>query len=824
MAGLVAGGLGALAAYSRLVETAEFFCYDKLQQLSLRWAHPPASEPVLMVSIDETSLRRLSDAEPWPWPRSLIGRVVTELKSMGAKVVVLDAFYVDYAVRGAQDELEFVEGLQQAGNAVVAAATGDRNPDIPAGTWAVLLGTFKTRAEAQQSAIPLLAKRLRPYVLPGPKGFELWLGGFRNAPALEEQLSGLVGLGDVELKGEPVVRALTLQEVDTGKLSAESWVAERDAVEVPGLDTAGIHAELGLVLPRPEVAAAVQRVGFANDAARAQDAYYDGDDDDYDRPPLDAEREVRLFVRYGGKLYPSLPLAALLAANPGMKLSVKDGRLQFGSQSVPINKRGYMYVTYPGSTAAFDPDLGSGRKAVAIDAVIHNAVRRHAGQPTDAALEAAVKGKIVVVANRAGALFDQKITPVAELNFGSAVVASALRTLSLGDAVRRAGRELDARWALLMGVLGALYALLTFRYARSDAFLVFTALGMGASVALYAAYALHLLIDDRVWQAVFAPSAAFALAAVSTGWINFGETNADRSRIADALGRFTSPAIVESVLRNPLLIAPKRRELTVLFSDIAGFTGISEGIPAPRLAELLSTYFTEMTLPIAQTQGHVDKFIGDAIMAFWNAPLANERHAALACKAALNMRDRLQKLRPALQKEYGVEVSARIGLNTGEVVVGELGSRGRGQDDKSNYTCIGDAVNLASRLEGVNKQYGTTILCGPRTVELAGEAFVFRELDKVRVKGKQEAVGLYELVAGKNDRLSVEQKSALDRYGHGLAAYRARDFAKALEHFEAVLKLSPADGPAAIFRDRCQAYQKSPPPPGWDGVHDLHEK
>ena len=832
MVGLMAGAGGAGVAYFRWAERPEHYCYDRLLNWAQQYQPKPKSEPVLMVGIDDTSIDefRRDMLMPWPWPRSLMGLAVHELEALGAKVIVLDQLYFDYTVHTTKDEVEFVDFLRQTHNVVVAAQTAELppTPAVPRGSWGVRLGQFKTRDEALDFAVDPLAHQYQIYVLAnGGKTFEVWLGGFGSRVKLEETLPGMVSLGDLKLVGEPEIRELTPEELTHG-IDAETWVPSRDKLDVPGIASLSIPSDEGWLLPRPEIAATAH-VGFANDTVRTVGGepgdYEEIAHDDADLPFPGSERQVRLFVRKGNDVYPSLALAALLATNP-WPLEVRDGRLHYGDKSVPINRRGFMDVAYPNSVSAFDAEVPGSSKLMHVhfSSVIRNAQRREHKQSTDANLAAAVKDKVVIIGNLAADLYDVKVTPVEGMNSGSAVVASALRTMILGDAVARAPREKDARWAFVMGLLGALYALVVFRYARSSGFIVVSALGVLASMALYASYALHTFVDARLWIAVFTPGAAFAAAAVGTGWINFGEADTDRERVALALGRFTSPAIVESVLRNPLLIAPKRRELTILFSDIAGFTTISESMPAPRLAELLATYFTEVTAPIAQTQGHVDKFIGDAVMAFWNAPLPNERHAALACKAALAMRDRLEKIQAALKKDFGVEVTARVGLNSGEVVVGEMGARGKEGEQKSNYTCLGDAVNLASRLEGVNKLYRTTILCGPRTVELAGEGFLFREIDRVRVKGKTEAVAVYELVAAKGEKLEPGQKDALARYAQGLAAYRARDFAGAQAHFEAALAAQKDDGPSAIFRDRCKDCIATPPPADWDGANTLHDK
>ena len=205
-------------------------------------------------------------------------------------------------------------------------------------------------------------------------------------------------------------------------------------------------------------------------------------------------------------------------------------------------------------------------------------------------------------------------------------------------------------------------------------------------------------------------------------------------------------------------------------------------------------------------------------MAVWGAPVPVPDHARRACTAAREMRDRLRVLRPAWKARFGVEIRAGAGLNTGPMVAGNVGSR-----QKTNYTVLGDAVNLASRHEGATKLYGVEILVGDGTRAAAGEAVVTRLVDVLQVKGRTQGVAVHELV-GLAGGLDERQREALDRWDRAMAAYRARRFDEAREAFEAYLRDHPEDGPARLHLGRCRELVASPPPPGWDGVYVLHEK
>jgi adenylate cyclase len=262
----------------------------------------------------------------------------------------------------------------------------------------------------------------------------------------------------------------------------------------------------------------------------------------------------------------------------------------------------------------------------------------------------------------------------------------------------------------------------------------------------------------------------------------------------------------------------ERRTLTISFTDLADFTSASEKLAPEDLVAQLGDYLGSLSEGIAQTGGTVDKYIGDAIMAFWGAPTPHPQHALAACTAALENLARLGRLHEKWQNEGRPLFRARTGVCTGAVIVGNIGSRSR-----LNYTVIGDAVNLASRLEGLNKVYGTTVLLGESTFHEAGEAVVARPVDWVSVKGKAQAGLVYELL-GLAGQVPDDVLRLVARYAEGLDRYRGRDWAGAVAAFEACLVLRPDDAPSRLMLDRTRSYQANPPGPDWDGVHHMTTK
>jgi adenylate cyclase len=253
--------------------------------------------------------------------------------------------------------------------------------------------------------------------------------------------------------------------------------------------------------------------------------------------------------------------------------------------------------------------------------------------------------------------------------------------------------------------------------------------------------------------------------------------------------------------------------VSVFFSDLAGFTSISEKRPAEEVVAILNTYLERMTAVIMEEGGFVNKFEGDAIMAFWGAPLPAERQAALAMRAALRCQEKLETLNDEFAAAGLPRLGMRVGVNSGEVIVGNIGSRRRFE-----YTVIGDAVNLASRLEGINKQYGTRVICGSLSARMAAGEMLLRRLDRVRVKGKQVAEEIFEVLAVQDD-LPAGAPGDLAEFARGLELYFAGDFSAALPVFTALA----ADAPAQVFARRCR-YLLDNPPENWDGCWTFTEK
>jgi adenylate cyclase len=429
------------------------------------------------------------------------------------------------------------------------------------------------------------------------------------------------------------------------------------------------------------------------------------------------------------------------------------------------------------------------------------------------------RGRMVLVGRSlsAAAALDQPDhfrTPVAVLMPGVEIHASLLDTLLRGRAIRDPFESWSesAAWAALFGVLAAIAF---FRPAPHHAVI---ALALGAVAGAAGAYAGLARASTRL--PLVAPLLTAGTVLVAASAYKFALGQRERRLIRRAFQHYVSPAIVQQMLDDPsrLKLGGEAYDVTVIFTDLEGFTSVAERMTPEALRERLSAYFKAMMAPLLAERATLDKFIGDAIMVYFGCPIPDPGHAAQACRAALAMQRDLAALNQQWIRAGAAPLRMRIGVNSGTAIAGNMGT-----DEIFNFTIIGDCVNLASRLEGVNKAYGTRILVGEDTWQRVAAQFEARELDWIRVKGKAHPVAIYELLAAAG-ALSGEARAVSDRFAAGLALYRARRWDEAAREFGAALTLAPEDGPSRTFADRCAHYAVTPPDEPWDGVHVMTTK
>ena len=517
-------------------------------------------------------------------------------------------------------------------------------------------------------------------------------------------------------------------------------------------------------------------------------------------------RSVPMLAEIDGDYYESLSLAVLrqLLATGGAPLPpVEPGFpeggalewLQVAAVRIPVDEHANALVPFRGQRFSF--------RYLSLADVVAGRVRPEQ-----------LRGKIALIGTSAPGLQDLRATPVDTVYPGVEVHANMISGMIGGTLKRKPGYMVGAEVLLLLAGGIALSVLL----ARLSA--------LWATVAALAGVSLVSAFSVFLWTRadLVLPLAASVLmtAFIYTMNMSFGYFVESRSKrqFQDLFGQYVPPELVDRMAADPrkYSMLPRAAELTILFSDVRGFTSISEALHPEALREYINEYLTDMSGIIrAKHNGTLDKYIGDAIMAFWGAPVEDSRHARNAVLAALAMQRECKVLNERFVARGWPGIRIGIGVNTGNVRVGDMGSQVR-----RAYTVMGDAVNVASRLEGRTKTYGVGILVGEATRKAVPD-MVFREIDRIKVKGKDEALSIYEPI-GMPAEVDARTQDELRVWGHALAAYRARDWDRADAEFGQLRRLAPQSGLYELYVERCAEMRAAPPPEGWDGVTVFHEK
>ncbi len=422
------------------------------------------------------------------------------------------------------------------------------------------------------------------------------------------------------------------------------------------------------------------------------------------------------------------------------------------------------------------------------------------------------KDKIVLVGASATGIGDLRATPFGGIDFpGTEIHANVIDNILNQQFIVHRGLQAltDVGFMFLFGIpLGIWLAMVRPRWMILGLAFIFPFAGI-----VYWAF-LHGWWLNFIVPAVFVLIPNVSLVALYRVLIEEQE----KRKVRGAFQQYVSPEVIRRLLSDPERVKPRKTDVSVLFSDIRGFTTISETLDAQTLAGLLNGYLTEMTRIIFRHQGTLDKYIGDAVMAIWGAPFDEPDHAQRCCLSAVSMLARLAELQVQWRAQGSPVLEIGIGINTGIASVGNMGSSLR-----YGYTALGDAVNLAARLEGLNKEYGTQILISEFTRRvLRDDQFMFREIDFIRVKGKLQPVTIYEILGPRAKENSGGELVAL--FGVAREAYTHRDWRAARSAWEAILERWPDDGPSRVFLARCEEYIAEEPPVEWDGVYAMKHK
>ena len=500
-----------------------------------------------------------------------------------------------------------------------------------------------------------------------------------------------------------------------------------------------------------------------------------------------------------------------LAMYKGVEPKLEDGQLIIGDISVPLDHFNDLWVDLPSLPPAatfLAKDTPAGISAGEILFDLQDIPDDEWDEETEE-LQELIAGKIVLVGDTSEVSHDIFTSPIGEV-YGIEFLADTIYTLMNNSPIRPAG---DFSEIFVLAVLFIAFVLVTMipKYENALFFLI---------IALYVAFGFYMYVYHGI---AFSMSYSLLACFLSTGFINlylFMMERKQKGFIKGAFSQYLSPTVIDQIVENPdmLQLGGEKREMTPFFSDIQGFSTISEGLTPEELVQLLNEYLTAMCDLISSYHGTIDKFEGDAIIAFWGAPLELPNHATVACHAAIDMQKKNEEMRKTLREQNRPMLYTRMGMSSGPVVVGNMGSA-----DRMDYTMMGDVVNLAARLEGVNKFYQTFTMISQSTYELAKDDIDTRQLDVIRVVGKKEPIQVYEVLERKN-QTSSEKSGVVEKYLKALKLYQERNFADASKEFEKVLAIDPDDGPSKTYVKRCGVFLETPPEKDWDGVYTFTEK
>jgi adenylate cyclase len=518
-------------------------------------------------------------------------------------------------------------------------------------------------------------------------------------------------------------------------------------------------------------------------------------------------RRVPMLAEYGGAYYESLSLAMvrLGLGLPPIVPGFPEGNvwsrnypglewLGVGSFRIPVDDEVAALVPYRGGQGSF--------RYVSIADVL------------DATLPVeTLRDKIVLVGTTTPGLFDLRATPVASVYPGVEIHANLIAGILDGSIKQRPPYVLGAEVVLLLlsGVLMALLLPIVNPLRATIATVTVLAAVFGTNLVVWSQGNLVLPLASGLLMILM-------LFALNMSYGFFVESRAKR-QIAGRFGQYVPPELVDEMSQNPAAFSMEgdSREMTVLFTDVRGFTTIAEGLDPKELSSLMNEFLTPLTRVIHRHRGTIDKYMGDCIMAFWGAPLADKAHARNAVLAGMQMHKVLSDLAPEFRAKGWPEIHIGVGVNTGRMSVGNMGS-----EIRVAYTVMGDAVNLASRLEGITRQYGVGVIVGETTRAQLPDV-VFRELDKVKVKGKDEPVAIFEPI-GLQGEIEKSQLDELTLWGQALRLYRARDWDMAELQLINLSRAYPGRRLYQLFLERVAEFRRHPPEDGWDGAHKFDTK
>lgn len=755
------------------LERAERALYD--WRLGERALQAERSAELVMVALDAETLAHARDSDApelaaQPWPREVLGQLVRQLYLEGARAVLVDLPLQDLSPRApledvARDDLRLFEHLQAAPGPTVLGFHADPEPPPSLGRQLRPLRLRVVDVGSEREALPHLRRILaaRHPALLRREGERLSAWAVVSTEKEGEALARALGVG-----GKPV-----LVEISGDDRAAE-WRAEDvlsllASVQVTGVDVERLPRVRSLQGPVAPLLGAPLSFGLSE-------------------LPVDPDgrvRSVHHLVRYApadgpARVLPSFALAGALALAGTRQVRVEGGVLRAGELAIPVGPAGDALLAFDAPESARDA-RGTLKRTVSAWRVAENARDRQRGVPPH--YDNGLDGKVVVLTQPGTA--PPLRTPVGEVRSAAALQGQALANMLHGNGTVRPlpGEELS--WLYLMAFLGAFVGLTFAALVRSGPGAVVYLGLVGAVLSGWLLFTRAVFVHEHAWLRAAGPALAFVGTVVLSTLYAIRTDQQVGAFVTGVLGRYVSPEVARQVTKDLSLVRPERRRLTVCFVDIDGFGALAAEMPPDKLAVLLREFLSTTTEVIRRSAGQVDKYVGDAVMAFWGAPVRTEDHARVACQTVGAIRAALQARQADWEKRLGHRLPFRVGINTGEVVVGDLGS-----GLKSQYTVLGAAVNGAAALERLNRKLGTTVLVGHETAEAAGGDFIFREVAILKPASGGEPLRAMELL-GPVSELDDAARAWLETYHAGYTHLQEGRRAEALAAFRSIESMDP---------------------------------
>jgi adenylate cyclase len=736
------------------------------------------SDDIIVVLLDQDSIDWASAERgwPWPWPRKAYAELVDYMKLSGAGSVVFDVLFSEPSIYRSADQDRIID------NAI------EKMEDARANLTAM------AEARREQGSRGRPAERGQ-----GEGGFGI--EGYREAMEALRGLSAYADDASFIEASKSYGRVVQAVFFSSQSGSAESWpaplekpffVLENFDSILPGFSVS--EGWVGAQFPIPGLSEAAGAIGNVTSSI-------DGDG---------IIRRARLFTLFDGKAVPGLSAASLIVSGSGAEIryNEKKRQIEWDGRVIPVDESGESLLRFRGSLNRYIPYRASD--------ILKSAEAYAAGEepllPPDNFTD-----RHVFFGFFAPGLYDMFATPISSNYPGVGIHITMLDNILSGDFIREA--PLWADWLLLIAVIAVITLLAIFSGKLFFSVGGTLAVIAGIAVGAFAAYA------GGSWLSMVAPLFGALAAFLACTIYNYATEGSQKRFIKNAFSRYLSPIYIEQLVANPdkLSLGGERREISIFFSDVQGFTTISEHLDPDQLKELLNEYLTFLTNIIQNSGGTIDKYEGDAIIAFWNAPLNLEDHASRALGAALECQKQLAEKAPHFEEKFkswnidnpksNKRLLTRIGLNTGYAVVGNFGS-----EKHFNYTMLGDSVNLAARLEGLNKQFGTFLMCTDNTFSEAGKysGFCGRKLAQVAVVGKSQPVTVWEPLT---EAVYREKESVIKAFDEARDVFYEGDFARALPLFEVI---ADKDSPPAFYAEQCRYYLRDPK--SWKGFWQALSK